>query len=498
MPRSDLSSIILDWAHDSIRFVREVFSVEPTSQQKQALLAIQDMVWAKIRTSTFLRSGKAPVEGITDRDRDLAKKFGISVMSGVGTGKGAVAAWIVMWFLACFPFPKIACVGPSAHQLRDNVWAEISKWHNQCKIKDWFVWQSDKFYFKEHEGKQWFAVARTANTKNSPEEQAETLAGIHEEFVLIIADEASGIPDPVFRPLESTLTGKCNLAALFFNPTRGKGYAHDSQFKERDAWIPLRWNAEESDLVTRESIARLEKKYGRESNTFRIRVLGLPPVAGENLVIPWEWIVDAVEREVEPLDDDQLIYTLDVGAGGDDSVGLRRYGPKVHPLEAVSYPESEKLTDWAVRAILGCEPKAVFVDSVGVGWGIAGNLRVRLKNTGIDVVDVNVSQAAFNEERFFRLRDELWWRTREEFEKGIISIPDDALLMGDLNAPRYDESSGKVKIESKKDMKNRGLDSPNRADALIMTNMWGHDLVRQIYKQTKKKKTATTSSWKTV
>jgi len=319
--------------------------------------------------------------------------------------------------------------------------------------------------------------------------------------ILIIADEASGIPDPVFRPLESTLTGKCNFALTFFNPTRSKGYAYDTHFKdlEREMWLPFRWNAEESEIVTRESIDRLERKYGRDSNTFRIRVLGLPPISGENTVIPWEWIIDAVDRDIAPMEDDPMLYSIDVGAGGDDSVGLRRQGPIVHPLEAVSYADSEKVTQWALRAILSAEPKCVFVDNVGVGWGIHGNLTTRLRNHNIDIIGVNVAQAAFDESRFFRLRDELWWRTREQFERGTISIPEDTLLLGDLNAPRYDETMGRVKIESKKEMKNRGLESPNRADALIMTNMFGYDSARQLYRPKGKKRVVSRKgNWKTV
>src|SRR5262249_15610852 len=145
------------------------------------------------------------------------------------------------------------------------------------------------------------------------------------------------IPDPVFRPLESTLTRMCNLCLLFFNPTRAKGFAYDTHNRDRENWMAYRWNAEESEIVSKDSIERLEKKYGRESNTFRIRVLGLPPLSGENTVIPWEWIVDAVDRELEVVSDDPTIYSLDVGAGGDESCLLHRAGPIVAPLQVAGY-----------------------------------------------------------------------------------------------------------------------------------------------------------------
>lgn len=490
---SDHSNTIYEWSKDILKFLREIVQVEPTDQQKEALLAVQEMVWAKLVVNTSPDKATLP-----NKLQDLSRKFGVSIMAGVGTGKGAVAAWIIIWFFSCFPFPKGAAVGPSARQLRDNLWAELSKWHNASRVRDWFTWQSDKFFFKEQRGEQWFISARTANPRNSVDEQAETLAGLHEKFVLIIADEASGIPDPVFRPLESTLTRECNLAVLFFNPTRGKGFAYDTHFRERNEWLTFRWNAEESSLVTRESIDRLERKYGRDSNTFRIRVLGLPPVSGERVVIPWDWIVEAVDREVEPMSDDRLFYSLDVGAGGDDSVMLKRLGPRVYPLEVVSYDESNKLTDWACRQVLSGDPKMLFVDTIGWGWGVAGALREKLSRD-IEVVSVNVSESAYDASRFYRLRDELWWRTRDEFEKGVISIPDDPLLMGDLNAPMYEDETGQIKVESKKQLLARGVQSPNRADALIQTNIFGSDLVRRIYRNNKPQRLKSSpSSWRTV
>jgi len=492
--KSTEANIILEWSHNIVKYVRDTFDAEPTTQQATALLLFQELVWAKIH----VYKNQAP----TDREKELSAKFGMSVMSGVGTGKGAMGSWCIIWFLTCFPYPKIAVTSPSAKQMAITLWSELAKWHQRSKLKDWFVWNSEKFFFKEQEGKQWFAATRTANTRNSPDEQAETLAGLHEEFLLIVADEASGIPDPVFRPLESTLTQMCNLCLLFFNPTRGKGYAYDTHFRDSGDWLPVHWNAEESTNVTKESIYRLEKKYGRDSNTFRIRVLGIPPSTTENTVIPWEWIQDAIDRdgELESLEDDQLLYSLDVGAGGDDSSLLKRRGPIVYPLECVNYNDSNMLTDWAVRQALAGEPKEFLLDNIGVGWGVEGNLRERLKHTDIRVVGVNVAQSAYNPHRFFRLRDELWWRARDTFERGVISLPNDPLLAGDLNAPRYDETGGKIKVETKKEMKARGIESPNRADSFIMTEVYeGGAILRKLYSPLhKKNKPKSTRSWKTV
>ena len=495
MPRSTESDIVLAWSKDIEAYTRDTLpDFKFTNQQLKAAKAFVELVWAKITVNGN------PTAAHSDALRALSAKFGLSIMSGVGTGKGALASLLILWFLSVFPYPKCVAVSPSARQLRDNLWSELAKWHQKSKIRDWFVWQSDKFFLKECDGQQWFISARTANPRNSAEEQAETLAGLHEDFVLIVGDEATGVPDPVFRPLEATLTRKCNLCLLTFNPTRGKGFAFDTQFKERSQWVNFRWNSEESELVSRESIERLEKKYGRESNAFRIRVLGLPPLSGDNEVIPWDYIEDAVNREVEPFPDDKLVFSLDVGAGGDDSVLLKRIGPRVlSPLEARGYNEPTKVVDWVVRDVLADMPSVLYGDVIGWGWGVIGEIERRVKGVGVDTIAVKVSEKAFDQDRFRLLRDELWWRMRESFERGTISIPDDPILKGDLNAPRYDDSSGVIIIESKDKMKGRGIESPNRADALMMTFMQDEAQVRRLYQRnTAKKRKGGNFNWRTM
>lgn len=484
--------VLQEWAHNILKFISDTLpEFIPTDQQLAALLAFQEMVWAKITTNRNLSP--------TDRQRELSRKFGMSIMSGVGTGKGAFASACILWFMTCFPFPKIVVTSPSAKQLAITLWAELSKWHARFKLKDWFTLNTEKFFLKEQDGKQWFCTQRTINSRNSADEQAETLAGLHEDFLLIIADEASGIPDPVFRPLESTLTRVCNLCLLTFNPTRSRGFAFDTHNRDSDNWVKVHWSAEESDNVTKESIERFAAKYGKDSNFYKIRVLGIPPTDSDQTTIPWDWIQNAVERELEAMEDTPTICSLDVGAGGDDSALLNRTGPIVDPLQVASFSYSNMLVDWATPLIIKAEPKLLLVDNIGVGWGVEGALREKLRKHDIDVQAVDVSQAAFRSDKFPRLRDELWWKLREEFEKGIISIPNDPLLMGDLNAPRYEEMAGKIKVETKKDMKRRGIDSPNRADALMMTEFYGPSVVRQIYVPLHKKNKAArpASNWKT-
>ena len=478
------------WQLDSEKFVREALKVEMIStQQLQGLKEMDKLVQAKLK--------RAAGHDLTSEEEKYSKKIGLSIMSGHGTGKDCFASWIILWFLFCFPFPKIPCTAPTGHQLKDVLWGEISKWLRNSICKDFLTWQSDKIYFNEHKGKEWFAVARTANPRATAEEQGETLAGFHERFVLFVVDEASGVAAPVFKPIEGTLTGECNLVLLIFNPTRSKGFAVESHQKDRARWACLQWNSEESELVSKEQVESMAKKYGRESNTYRIRILGLPPSTDEHILIQYDWAMDAINREIDPMDTDPDVFGFDVGGGGDESVIVHRRGSIVYPIEGCNFDKSEELTGWALRRLLDISPKFCMVDTIGIGWGIAGNLRSRQSTT--DVLDINVSEGASQDKRFYKLRDELWWRLREDFEYGRISIPDDALLIAELTTIKFEERpDGKIQIESKKDMKTRGVESPNRADALCLTEYFASEDMRRMNVVKKKKRAAMLSSWRTV
>ncbi len=484
-------SLLKSWRESPRKFVKEALVVESISnQQEEALEELRKLIWAKER--------KYKGYPLTEEEAIYAKKIGISIMSGKGTGKDTYVSWVILYFLVCFKRPLVPCTATTGHQLKDVLWREINKWLKGSKIKDWLTWQSEKVFVTHEKGRDSFAVGRTANPKGTAEEQAETLSGFHEDYMLIVVDEGSGVPEPVFRNLESTLTGPVNIVINIFNPTRSTGFAVESHTKYPDRWIRIHWDSRKSDRVTEEFIDSYRKRYGEDSNAFRIFVKGLPPHSEQDVLIPWDWAMNAVGREVLPLDTDQQILGIDVGAGGDLSVVIPRHGPSVPRILTNNTPDSETLTSWLIRWILDYEPKMVMIDSIGVGWGIAGNLRARLPN--VEVIDVNVAEVPSDNERFHRLRDELWWRVRELFEKGIISIPDDQDLISELTTIRYSEPNGKIKVESKKDMKKRGLESPNKADALCLTEYYATETLRQIHAggSGRNRRESSDLSWRTI
>jgi len=151
-------SKLQEWKNSPLLFVTECIGAVPSDQQADALVKIKD-----------------------------AKR--LSIRSGHGTGKDAFAAWVALWFEATRTFPKVICTAPTARQLSDILWSEISKWLRHSLLSEEFVIQQAKIFHKDHP-KEWWIRGISPNIKASKEEQAETLAGIHGDHVLVIVDEA--------------------------------------------------------------------------------------------------------------------------------------------------------------------------------------------------------------------------------------------------------------------------------------------------------------------
>ena len=151
--------------------------------------------------------------------------------------------------------------------------------------------------------------------------------------------------------------------------------------------------------------------------------------------------------------------------GTDRSVILRRRGDLVEDIRVLRQMDTMQVAGWVAAAIRECDPSVVYVDEIGVGAGVVD----RLRELGHPVRGVNVAQRARQSRTYSNLRAEGYWTLRERFASGRITLPADNQLVGELAALRYGyDSDGHVKMESKDDMRKRGLPSPDKADALML------------------------------
>lgn len=483
-----LDASLAEWMHSPSTFAREAMGwdgthgVIATEQQEQLFDAVGKMARAKLRYKDML-DGRLKQSELTTEDWYYIRKKGISVMSGKGTGKGGTAAVIIAWFLYCFERCKSPITGPSFDQVKKGMMAEFSKWLNYRSpvdqkpiaiVRDAFEVYRDTIFLKSEGNKSRFFAVRTAPPDANEERQKGVLEGWHEDAMLVVVDEAAHIPDGVFLSFNTTLTKPFNFAVLFFNPTRNTGFAHDTHFgKYAESFVQLHWDSRESPLVTAAQLADMERDYGTEGPEYRINVLGLPPVDDPNSLIPPSWVLRAIDRykrdDGTAWADYPKIAALDPARGGSaESALLIRQGKRVVHVEGKLEADSAKLGDWALQMIADHGIDEMWIDTVGIGGPIYDHMRRKSKR----VRSCDVAQEATSG-RFYRLRDELWWKARKEFESDTMQIPDDSKLRNELGGIKQGKptTKGKTKVETKEEMKARGMASPNRGDALMMTMM---------------------------
>lgn len=450
--------------------------------------------YRRILTAKYKRAKGAPM---TEQEKSDARKIGVSIMSGHGTGKDAFSAAVGLHFQMTQIEPKVIVTAPAGPQLFTVIWPEFGKWINRSPyLKELFEKDTNKVYLKERGGTEYFIKPRTIQPNAGPDEQGEVLAGTHSYSVMFICDEASDIPQPTFKPIEGGMTDPVSIVVMIFNPTKRNGFAIESHTKNREDWLCLQWDAEalrEEKLANpsaffwfdEQAQERLARKYGRDSDFYRVRVRGLPPKAAPDVLIPFDWVMRAVDRakagSYMELPNDPLTIGVDVGGGGEDPTVLQAL--KGHlVLEPVEINEVDSVkigykVEALVREHLESheQQSAVGVDVIGIGRGVHSYLDqiARVRNLHA----INVSEQSSDDTRFHRLRDELWWMAREAFERDEVVFqltadghvpPETDALIGELTTIKFEEKSGKIKVEGKPELKKRGIASPNRADAFIM------------------------------
>ena len=390
----------------------------------------------------------------------------ISIRSGHGTGKSTAASWAMLWYVM-FKYPcKVVVTAPTTGQLFDALFAELKKWINEIPkpLQPLLNVKSDRVELTAAPSEA-FISARTSRA-----ETPEALAGVHSENVLLVVDEASGVPEPVFEAAAGSMSGHNATTLLLGNPTRSSGTFFETHNRLKGSWWTRRWSCIESPLVSEEFIDEMRLRYGEESNAFRIRVLGEFPLADDDTIIPLHLAEAAVNRDII-VTDMAPIWGLDVARFGTDKTALaKRIGNVVtevdrwHGLDLMQTVGRVKAQYDGLPTSI--RPSEILVDSIGMGGGVVD----RLRELGLPVRGVNVSEAPSMGGTYQNLRTELIFKLRGWLEERGSKLPKDEQLVAELTSIRYSfSSSGKMKAEGKDDMRRRGLHSPDLADAVCLT-----------------------------
>ena len=406
----------------------------------------------------------------------------ISVVSGHNVGKTTTASWIVLHRLITHYPQKTIVTSPVASQLESSLLPELKKWFFRLPepLQSLFEVKAASIELKAAPYNS-FIKARTAS-KDAPE----AMQGIHCEdgSVLLVVDEASGVPDAVFQAAEGSMAGPSTCTLLISNPTRLSGFFFQTQHAWADsaakpidtAWRTLHISSLDPrcTLENADFARGVSDKYGIESNEYRLRVLGLFPDSESNVLIAPDLIDSALIRDIAINPADPLIYGVDVGRlGNDRTVLVKRRGGVVVDVQSWAKKDTAQSAAliWAQvqqDTQAGNPPDEVNIDTIGFGSGTADTLRA----LGCKVVrDVNVSESPAVGSVCQKLRDELWWQVREWLASRTVRLFQHDDLIQDLRMPTYSYSTGaqKVVILSKDLMRRVIGRSPDYGDALCMT-----------------------------
>lgn len=390
----------------------------------------------------------------------------ISIKAGHGVGKSTAVAWVLIWSIITRLPQKSVVTAPTAPQLFDALFSELKSWITRLPpaLKSLLEVYSDRVELKgDPDGS--FISARTSSA-----DKPEAMAGVHSENVLLIADEASGIPEAVFEAATGSMSGHNATTILIGNPTRLNGLFFRSHNELADRWTRMTVSCTDpdlADLIDTDFIDQIRDTYGEDSPQFSIRVLGEFPKTEENNLISPELVDAAMKRDVVLDTSQPLVFGVDVARfGGDRSVICKRQGNVVIEIIARTGNDLMETTGWVISEARKDNPSEILVDSIGVGAGVAD----RLRELKYNVRDVNVAESAALNPQAARLRDELWLTCRDWLQQRACKLPKMDELRVELSAPLYKfNSNGTYKIEAKDEMRKRIRRSPDLADALCLT-----------------------------
>lgn len=409
---------------------------------------------------------------------DLGTAVRLATTSGHGIGKSAFVSWLILWAMSTYEDTIGVVTANTETQLKTKTWAQLAKWYRLFIAKELFVMTATKLCSVDPEHENTWRIDMVPWS----ERNTEAFAGLHNQGkrILILFDEASAIPDLIWEVTEGALTdtGTQIIWAVFGNPTKNKGRFRDcfagGKFAHR--WKSRAVDSRQVSLTDKNQIAEWIKDYGEDSDFVRVRVRGIFPRVDASSFISFELATDATSRTVLP-STDPIIIGVDVGRFGDDpTVIYPRKGRDAStlPPEVLFKNDTMETAAKVAATFLRLHATAVMVDSGGVGGGVVDRLhQLRIPVFAVDFGSSPDGGDPNDGAKYANKRAEIWGRMRTWLSTGSIPARIHGLeitLVDELTGPNYGLNGNEaIQLESKKEMRKRGVPSPNVADALACT-----------------------------
>jgi hypothetical protein len=439
------AKLIQKWLKDPVSFVVECLKAEPDKWQIQFL-------------------------------REFNSNQRMALKACKGPGKTAVLAWCILLFLCTRPHSKIAATSITKDNLEDNLWPELFKWMDHSEfLKKAFTWTKTRICSNEAP-ETWFVSARTWPRNADAQQQANTLAGLHADYLMFVLDESGGIPDAVMAAAEGGLsTGKETKILQAGNPTHLEGPLYRACTSERRLWYvqEITGDPKDPNRSTRVSVKWAQEqieKYGTDNPWVLVNVFGKFPPASINALLGPDEVEAAMKRvvRVEDYEFAQKRLGVDVARFGDDSTALApRQGLMCHQIEEMRNARGNEV---AARVALGKQRWGWEVCFVDDGAGFGGAVIDSMLQGGLEAIPVNASGKA-DDPRYFNKRSEMHLRFSEWVKRGGC-LPNSPRLKSEITAITYTFVNGKFRIVEKEQIKELLGYSPDYTDAICQTFAW--------------------------
>jgi hypothetical protein len=426
-----------------------------------------------------------------------------SVASGRGIGKSALVSWLEHWMLSTRIGATIIVSANSESQLRSVTWAEITKWLSMSINSHWFEvsatrvmpakWLTELVERDLKKGTRYWGVEGRLWSAENPD----AYAGVHNyDGVMVIFDEASGIDDSIWSVTSGFFTENTpnRFWLAFSNPRRNSGYFYEAFHSKREFWKNRNIDARQVEGTDKNVYEQIINEYGADSVQAHVEVYGMFPNASDDQFISVNLVDEAMRREKYKDNTAPIIIGVDPARFGSDSTVIAvRQGRDIIAIKRHRGDDTMETVGRVIEAIEEYKPALVNIDEGGLGAGVVD----RLKEQRYKIKGVNFGNKAKNGMMYGNKRAEMWGDMREWLKSA--AIPSDRYLKSDLISPMMKpDSKGAIFLESKKDMRARGLASPDAADAIALTFAFPvahREYTGIIQKRSYQNQSAVTNSW---
>ena len=395
--------------------------------------------------------------------------------AGRGVGKSALVSWLVVWFISTRIGGSVIVSANSESQLRSVTWAEITKWVAMAVNSYWFEisatrvmpakWITELVERDLKKGTRYWAVEGRLWSEENPS----SYAGLHNhDGVMLILDEASGIPDTIWDVSQGFFTENTpnRYWLAFSNPRHNTGYFYEAiEGSKRDFWQSRQVDARDVEGTDKNVYNQIIEEYGPDSYQAHVEVYGSFPSEGDDQFIPSSLVDEAMRRAKWQDDSAPIVIGVDPARFGSDSTVIAvRQGRDIVEIRKYKGDDTMTVVGHVIEAIEQYQPAVVAIDEGGLGAGVVD----RLKEQRYKIRGVNFANRSKNPMMYGNMRAQIWGQMKEWLRNA--SIPQEKTLKTDLISPLMKpDSKGAIFLESKKEMKARGLASPDSADAIALT-----------------------------